>query len=169
MAPGLQIVTLQAELDPEALAEGRAALKVERVRLRFSVEGLALVLPPGAPVSVERLRGGHAFLRVRRGSLAAVVEVWPTVSPSGRLRLEPVSVRAGLLPLPRAAVAVVLGRLREELMQKPGLHVAEGNVAEIDLGEILWYLAGKIGASVELPRLQTARAGEGILELEYHL
>ena len=166
--PGIQLAGLRATLDPAGLAERRLALRVHGGLLRASEEGLALLLRPTGMLALERITGGHAFVRVEWSGLSAVIELRPSATPQGRLRLEPVSLRAlGFLPLPPSTVGLILGAVREKLAGKPGIYLTPGNVLEFDFGEALWHAAGRIGGQVEMPRLKAVRTGEGMLELEF--
>lgn len=158
MDPAVEIGDLRASLDPAALAERRLQAGIEGGWIRISEDGLGLLLPPTAPLKVERLAPNQATLRVNVKG-AWIAEVRPVVSPAGRLRLEALGFRLASIPIP-VPLALVRAAL-DRLPRLPGLHLGEGKEIEIDLGEIL----GMVGIS--LPPLQAAHATEGFLELRF--
>ena len=133
---GIQLAGVRATLNAAALAERQIGLRVHGGLLRLSDEGLALLLRPTGLATIDRISGGHAFLRLSYQGIHAIIEVWPSASMQGRLRLEPVSVRAGFFPLPAATVGLILGALRDRLADKPWIHLVQGNVPEIDFSEL---------------------------------
>lgn len=157
--PAVEIGDLRAQVDPAALVERRVQAEIEGGWIRISGNGLTLLLPPAAPLKVERLAPGRGILRVNLMGVDWIAEVKPVVTPSGRLRLEAVGFRLASIPIPvpLALVHAGLGRLP----QLPGLHLGEGKEVEIDLGEIL----ATVGIS--FPPLQAAQAGDGYLELRF--
>lgn len=147
----LKVMALNASVDPADLLRKEPRLRVESGRLYLSTEGLAMVLPPGAPVKLERISPGALHVRLGSGLLSAGAEVKASVSGEGFLRLDIGGLAGLFLPL-----------AREQLAGKPGIRSVEGSRITIDLAEVVAYKT-----PVELPPLRAARIGDGVVELEF--
>jgi hypothetical protein len=161
MALGLELAELRAELDVDALAGRSVKLRVDHCVLRLGSAILTNRVIPGSPVTVAGLRNGLLALEVVRGSVRAEVELRPQLGAGGRLRLEPVSVRANGISLPALVVGITLGFLRKNLEGKPGVYLAPGNVIEFDPRE-----AARRGG-LELAPLRNVRVTNTSLDLEF--
>lgn len=156
-AVAAKVMALQANLDAIDLARKEFRLRIESGRLYLSEHGLALLLPPGLPLRLQRITPGVLHFQAQALGFNVVLQVRPSVTPQGRLRL-PISGLMGFL------VPILIGMLRERLSGKPGLHLTPSNEIELDLAEIIAYVSQ---SQVDLPPLKAARAGDGIAELEF--
>jgi hypothetical protein len=160
--PALEISGVAGELDAAALGRRRVALRVTAGVLRLSEAGLALLLPPALPLKLERIADGRVLLRGRVrvpviGDVDALAEIRPRLA-GGRIRLEVVAVRAGMLPVPPSAIGFLL---RGRLPDKPGLSLGEGDTLEIDLAAVLAPLG------IELPVPSALGVTGGMIELNF--
>jgi len=163
--PAIEIRDVRARLDAESLVRRQPQVVVDAVILRLSERGLTLVLPPGAPLAVDRITQDRVLFRVNIRGVEGIVHAQPRVTPSGRLRVELVSVRALFLPffpVPLSLVGEMIGRF---LPRKPGLFLGEGNQIEIDLAVVLREGAGL--EALHLPPLRAVGAGDGVVELRF--
>lgn len=154
-AVAVKVMALRARLDPLDLARKEFRLRIEGGRLYLSEHGLALLLPPGLPLTLQRITPGVLHFQARAAGFNVGLQVRPSVTPQGRLRL-PITGLMGFV------VPILLGLVKERLAGKPGLHFTPSNEIELDLAEIIAYVS-----QVELPPLKAARAGEGVAELEF--
>lgn len=154
-AVAAKVMALRASLDPVDLAQKEFRLRIEGGRLYLSEHGLDLLLPPGLPLRLQRITPGVLHFQAQVAGFNVGLQVRPSVTPQGRLRL-PISGLMGFV------VPILIGMLKERISGKPGLHFTPSNEIEIDLAEIIAYLS-----PVELPPLKAARAGDGVAELEF--
>jgi hypothetical protein len=150
MTAALKVMGLRATLVPEELLRREARLRIEAGRLYLSEQGLALLLPPGVPLKLERISPGVLHVRVGSGLLSASAEIRPTVIGDGLLGLD----IGGL-------VGLFLPFIRDRVEGKPGIRGLAGNRMVIDLAEIVALIG------IDVPPLKAARAGDGIVELEF--
>ncbi|MCC2672778.1 MAG: hypothetical protein K0Q72_5250 [Armatimonadetes bacterium] len=143
-------MAVRATLDPVDLVRREARLRIEAGRLYLSEQGLALLLPPGVPLKLERITPGVLHVRVGSGLLSTSAQVRPRVTEGGLLRLEIGGLVGLFLPL-----------IRDRIQAKPGIRAVDSSGIVIDLSEIA-ALAG-----IDVPPLRAARAGEAIAELEF--
>lgn len=154
---GLELSGLRLTTSAAALLEKKPRLDIEHFVLRLSRAAVEALLPPGTPVKrVERLGGGAILLAVETRGLRATVEVRPGASREGRLRLEVVSVKAGIFPIP---AMVWTAALRSAVPRRPGLLLTAENRIEVDLRVILRR------RGVEIAPFRAVRVGEDVLEL----
>ena len=150
MTAALKVMGLRATVLPEELLRREARLRIEAGRLYLSEEGLALLLPPGVPIKLERISPGILHVRLGSGLLSASAEVRPTVLANGLLGLDIGGFVGLFLPL-----------VRDRIEGKPGIRGLAGNRLVLDLAEIVALIG------IDLPPLKAARAGDGIAELEF--
>ena len=150
MTAALKVMGLRASVLPEELLRREARLRIEAGRLYLSEEGLALLLPPGVPIKLERISPGILHVRLGSGLLSASAEVRPTVLANGLLGLDIGGFVGLFLPL-----------VRDRIEGKPGIRGLAGNRLVLDLAEIVAMIG------IDLPPLKAARAGDGIAELEF--
>jgi hypothetical protein len=154
-AVAVKVMALRASLDPVDLARKEFRLRIEGGRLYLSEHGLAMLLPPGLPLTLQRITPGVLHFQARAAGFNLALQSRPSVTAEGRLRL-PVSGLMGFV------VPILIGLMKERLTGKPGLHFTPSNEIELDLAEIIAYVS-----PVELPPLRAARAGDGVAELEF--
>ena len=154
-AVSAKVMALRASLDPLDLARKQFRLRIEGGRLYLSEHGLSMLLPPGLPLRLQRITPGVLHFQARAAGFNVALQVRPSVTLEGRLRL-PISGLMGFL------VPILIGMMKERLTGKPGLHFTPSNEIELDLAEIVAYVS-----PVKLPPLKAARAGDGIAELEF--
>ena len=154
-AVAVKVMALRASLDPVDLTRKEFRLRIEGGRLYLSEHGLALLLPPGLPLTLQRITPGMLHFQARAAGFNVALQVRPSVTAAGRLRLPITGLMGFVAP-------ILLGVMKEKLAGKPGLHLTPANEIELDLAEIVAYVS-----QVELPPLKAARAGDGIAELEF--
>lgn len=100
----------------------RPIIEVRAGRLRLTPSALTLLMAPARAQGIElhELHNGIIVLRWRWKSLAGVMEIAPRRSDKGRLLLEIVSVKAGLLPVPGFMVEGLLPALADRAREKLG-------------------------------------------------
>lgn len=156
--PAIRLTGLRATLDAEAAAHKQLKLRVEAGVLYLSPAGVAGLLPPHVPLTLDGLRGGRLQLRLTWRGVAVQAEVLPEGTSAGNLRLRVTGLRAGLLPLPSDAVGLLLsivGKLPK------GIYAVDNRTFEIHLGQ----LAGRIG--LELPPLKRVTVNDQGAELDF--
>ncbi len=126
--------------------------------LRISDAGLRGLIPPGVPLMGDRIEEGRVHFRVIYRGVEGAVQARPEVSPAGRLRLEIISARALIFPIPASMITFLFSSMAPD---KPGIHAGEGGHPEIDLGEIL------APAGITLPPLRHVHSGRGELVLTF--
>jgi hypothetical protein len=147
----LKVMALNASLDPAELLRKEPRLRIEGGRLYLSEEGLAMVLPAGTPIKLERIEPGVLHVRLGSGIFSASAQIQASATGEGLLRLE----IGGL-------VALIMPFFKDRVIGKPGIRSVEGSRILIDLAEIV-----ALTAPVELPPLRAVRIGQGVVELEF--
>ncbi|MGV3723107.1 MAG: hypothetical protein ACO1SX_19580 [Actinomycetota bacterium] len=147
----LKVMALNAALDPADLLRKEPRLRIEGGRLYLSEEGLAMVLPPGMPIKLERITPGVLYVRLEIGIFSAPVQARASATGEGLLRLE----IGGL-------IALIMPAIKDRVARIPGVRSVEGSRILIDLAEIV-----ALKAPVELPPLKAVRIGQGVVELEF--
>lgn len=156
--PAVQVSSLCARIDEEALLQQRLSLVVDGGVLRVSEAALRRVLPPEAPVLLDKLTPFGLVLRVEHELTTILAEVRLFASPTGGLGLDLTAVRTDLLSLPASLVTALLS---EFLPAQPWLRRGPGTRWEVDLAGMLRPYG------VELPPLAGVRTGAGVVELEF--
>lgn len=160
--PAIQLTGLHAEIDPAALARKQVRVQITGGVLRLSDRGAAIALAP-LGVAVERISHGRLFLVTRQrvpvfGLVDIHLELRPSIGPRGRLVLELINFRAGILAVPPFVVSGIIAGLARG---KPGIHISEDNQIQVDLAEILTPLG------IALPAPRALGADGGILEIAF--
>ncbi len=135
-------------------AGGRWSGRIESATIAISQPALELLLPPGIPLRVVHVRSGQIRLHLNvRGGVELVIR--PAASDAGSLRIDVLSARLGILPVPRPLITKIL---RDKLPRKPGIQVQSDGSLELDHR----MLAATLGW--ELPPLKRARVLDGLVE-----
>ena len=117
---GLRIEGLSAAIDAEALAAGKVAARVDRVRVHLDSHALIrLSENPSYPASVERIEEGRLHLNVRKGGRNLGAEVSLSVDSAGWIVAEVGAVRLGGIRLPGGLMGLFSGLFAGQL--PPGL------------------------------------------------